>query len=144
MCVVFEAGSQSIVIAVAFYKITIANNYLLVYHAFCNLFLWQFHCTAIFNCREETETQQTADEESLEMTYFEYTTEPLDELTSAKLQIDALTGELQTSKSECESLQQQLNLRRFGVRRFSNDNNLINFYTGFPNYKLFLAFYECI
>ena len=103
-----------------------------------------FGSFTIFNCREETETQRTADEESLEMTNFEYTAEPLDELTSAKLQIDALTGELQTSKSECESLQQQLNLQRFGVRRFSNDNNLINFYTGFPNYKLFLAFYECI
>ena len=80
----------------------------------------------------------------METTYFEYTTEPLDELTSAKLQIDALAEELQTSKSECESLQQQLNLERFGVTKFSNDNNLINFYTGFPTYKLFLAFYECI
>ena len=144
MCVVFEAGSQSVVIAVTYYKVTIANNSPFVHHAFCNLFLRWFHCTVIFNCREETETQQTTDEESLEMTNFEYTAEPLDELTSAKLQIDALIGEIQASKSECESLQQQLNLERFGVTRFSNDNNLINFYTGFPTYKLFLAFYECI
>ena len=42
MCVVFEAGSQSIVIAVRYYKVTIANNSPFVHHAFAIYFFGGF------------------------------------------------------------------------------------------------------
>ena len=68
----------------------------------------------------------------------------LDEITLARAKIEELSLLLEQSTSECQSLRQQLQLERFGVTRFSTDNTLINFYTGFPTYKSFVAFYKCI
>ena len=45
---------------------------------------------------------------------------------------------------ECENLQQQLSIEKFGISRFSKDNSLINFYTGFSSYLTFIAFFNCV
>ena len=41
-------------------------------------------------------------------------------------------------------LKQQLEIERFGIQRFSSDNLLISFYTGFSSYNTFSAFFNCI
>ena len=41
-------------------------------------------------------------------------------------------------------LKKQLDLERFGINRFTADNKLISFYTGFSSYQVLLAFYEWI
>ena len=41
-----------------------------------------------------------------------------------------------------EELQTKLSIEWFGVERFSNDDSLLNFYTGIEKVKLFLYLYE--
>ena len=58
--------------------------------------------------------------------------------------IAILETELKNEKQKCAALQIQLKMERFGVTRFSRDNKLISFYTGFATYTMFQSFYECI
>lgn len=51
---------------------------------------------------------------------------------------------LKEKEEECEMLKQQLEIERFGIQRFSSDNALISFYTGFSSYITFSAFFYCI
>ena len=51
------------------------------------------------------------------------------------------------ARKEIEKLQLQLQkskLERFGLARFSSNDKLIQFYTGFPNYKLLEKFIELV
>jgi hypothetical protein len=58
--------------------------------------------------------------------------------------IKDLEEKLKQKSDECEYLSQQLKLEKFGIYRFSRDNTMVNFYTGFQTYDTFLAFYRCI
>lgn len=51
---------------------------------------------------------------------------------------------LKLKTEECEKLKKQLEIERFGINRFSNDNSIINFYTGFNTYMSFITFFNCI
>ena len=51
---------------------------------------------------------------------------------------------LEQKTKECEVLKQQLTMEKFLVSRFSKDNEMIKFYTGFTSYTLFLTFFHCI
>ena len=97
---------------------------------------------SIFFCRVETETGPAEDGTCTDTAPQDDSA--LDEITLARAKIEELSWLLEQSTSECQSLRQQLQLERFGVTRFSTDNTLINFYTGFPTYKSFVAFYKCI
>lgn len=50
--------------------------------------------------------------------------------------------ELKRKNEEIEQLMKQLSLERFGINRFSTDDSMIEFYTGFPTYSVLLAFYD--
>ena len=41
--------------------------------------------------------------------------------------------------NECENLNKQLTMEKFVVKRFSNDDNQILFYTGFQTYALLVG-----
>ena len=56
---------------------------------------------------------------------------------------DALM-KIQRLEEEVEGYKQKLRLERFGLNRFSYDDEKINFYTGFPTYKSFLKFSEAM
>ena len=47
-----------------------------------------------------------------------------------------------TLVEENETLKQKLEIEKFGVSRFGNDDSMIRFYTGFVTYAAFLAFYN--
>ena len=64
--------------------------------------------------------------------------------TSQVEEIERLSLLLEEKSNECDRLQRQLELERFGVNRFTTDDTLILFYTGFSSYKQFLMFYTCI
>ncbi|CAC5377045.1 unnamed protein product [Mytilus coruscus] len=53
-------------------------------------------------------------------------------------------SELKDKTYELASLNQKLQMERFGVTRFSFDHEMIEFYTGFPTFDLFLIFYSVI
>ncbi|XP_071173225.1 uncharacterized protein [Mytilus edulis] len=53
-------------------------------------------------------------------------------------------SELKDKTYELASLNQKLQMERFGVTRFSYDHEMIEFYTGFPTFDLFLIFYSAI
>ena len=68
----------------------------------------------------------------------------MQEVSQKEERIATLEAELEREKQKCAALQNQLTMERFGITRFTNDNKLIPFYTGFATYAMFLSFYECI
>ena len=52
-----------------------------------------------------------------------------------------LEDKLQQKSREVEHLEQQLRIEKFGVARFSHDDSLISFYSGFQTYKTFVSFF---
>ena len=71
-------------------------------------------------------------------------TDSVQEVSEKEERIATLEAELEREKQKCAALQNQLTMERFGITRFTNDNKLISFYTGFATYAMFLSFYECI
>ena len=71
-------------------------------------------------------------------------TDSVQEVSEKEERIATLEAELEREKRKCAALQNQLTMERFGITRFTNDNKLISFYTGFATYAMFLSFYECI
>ena len=57
--------------------------------------------------------------------------------------IATFEAELEQQKQKCAALERQV-IERFGVARFTDDNMLISFYTGFATYSMFQSFYEYI
>ncbi|KAK3099693.1 hypothetical protein FSP39_008144 [Pinctada imbricata] len=51
---------------------------------------------------------------------------------------------IKAKDKEIEELRERLRIEKFGVNRFSFDDDMIDFYTGFYSYELFLAFFEFI
>ena len=66
------------------------------------------------------------------------------EVSDREERIATLYAELEQQKQKCAALERQLVMKRFGVARFTYDNKLISFYTGFATYSMFQSFYECI
>ena len=58
--------------------------------------------------------------------------------------ITELEHKLQEKEEAFAALQRQLDIERFGLTRFSNDNSMILFYTGFTSYITFITFFNCI
>nr|XP_022327020.1 uncharacterized protein LOC111126573 [Crassostrea virginica] len=52
--------------------------------------------------------------------------------------------EIKAKNEEIEALNKKLTLERFGINRFSFDDEMVEFYTGFPTYTLFVTFYNAI
>jgi len=67
-----------------------------------------------------------------------------EDIDSLRLEILQLKQTLVEREDECDALKDQLAIEKFGVERFSTDNKLIKFYTGFENYKVLYAFYNYI
>jgi hypothetical protein len=51
---------------------------------------------------------------------------------------------IKAKNEEIEALNKKLTLERFGINRFSFDNEMVEFYTGFLTYTLFVTFYNAI
>ena len=58
--------------------------------------------------------------------------------------ISDLEEKLKEKEEECDRYRQQLEIERFGIHRFSTDNSLVSFYTGFPSYLMFVTFFNCV
>jgi hypothetical protein len=58
--------------------------------------------------------------------------------------IQMLENKLKEKDAEIEKLQQKLQIEKFGIERFSRDNSLILFYTGFVSFAMFTAFFEYV
>ncbi|XP_062578055.1 uncharacterized protein LOC134239942 [Saccostrea cucullata] len=61
-----------------------------------------------------------------------------------QLLIEQKESEIKRKNEEFSDLQQKYHLERFGVTRFSFDDDLIEFYTGFPSYKVFSIFFSAL
>ena len=99
----------------------------------------QILCCFLLSSLEEAENDFQAENilEAMEV-------DNVPDATAKEERIAMLEAELEREKQKSLSLQNQLTLERFGVARFSNDNKLISFYTGFATYSMFRSFYECI
>lgn len=64
--------------------------------------------------------------------------------TDLETEIKKVKLELQESENRCKQLKKQLKLEKFGIERFSTDDSLMLFYSGFATYKHFSCFYQCI
>lgn len=51
---------------------------------------------------------------------------------------------LNAKNKEITDLKHKLELERFGITRFSYDDEMIEFYTGFPTYEVFMAFFNSL
>ena len=60
------------------------------------------------------------------------------EVTLLKQELLKLTSQLENMKRHIEQLQSQL----FNIERFRTNDSAINFYTGFPNWKTFMAVFK--
>ena len=93
------------------------------------------------------EVSNTEQEESMETDEcagdIERSTDVCTESDEKDKQIEELKRQLEEKSRECENIKSQLELERFGINRFSYDDNMIKFYTGFQTYLLFIAFYRC-
>ncbi|XP_062583702.1 uncharacterized protein LOC134245437 [Saccostrea cucullata] len=69
---------------------------------------------------------------------------PPDEIHEKNKRIQELENLLQKRDEEIKTLQQKIEVERFGIQRFSNDDSMIQFYTGFTTMAMFLAFFEYI
>ena len=100
---------------------------------------------------EETETEEELNEtENLEnegestqcenmTTDAETQTEPSEDIeTALKQQIAGLKCNLEKANRRMDSLENQL----FTVEKFQNNNNAIHFYSGFPNWDIFMAVFR--
>ena len=58
--------------------------------------------------------------------------------------IEELECLLQKKDEEIKNLKQKMEIERFGVQRFSNDDSMIQFYTGFGSMAMFSAFFEYV
>ena len=68
----------------------------------------------------------------------------MSQATTQEQRITELEHKLQEKEEACAALQRQLDIERFGLTRFSNDNSMISFYTGFTSYITFFTFFNCI
>ncbi|CAC5422034.1 unnamed protein product [Mytilus coruscus] len=68
----------------------------------------------------------------------------LEKIEKLEHEVQQKDSELKDKTYELASLNQKLQMERFGVTRFSFDHEMIEFYTGFPTFDLFLIFYSVI
>lgn len=98
---------------------------------------------SFFSKTLRTEGEQEQEEYEFEAELFE---EPVSEsqATVQDQRISELEQKLLEKEEDCASLKRQLDIERFGIQRFSNDNSMISFYTGFTSYITFTTFFNCI
>ena len=88
---------------------------------------------------EERETVESIVSENLKMDAETQTTEPKEGTeTSLTQQIVDLESNLERAKRRIESLQNQV----FTIERFQSSDASIHFYTGFPNWKVFMSVFR--
>ena len=88
---------------------------------------------------EERETVESILSENLKMDTETQTTEPKEGTeTSLTQQIVDLESNLERAKRRIESLQNQV----FTIERFQSSDASIHFYTGFPNWKVFMSVFR--
>lgn len=58
--------------------------------------------------------------------------------------IRVLESMIKERDDEIKRLKEQINIERFGVQRFSSDDSMMMFYTGFMSFSLFNAFFNFI
>jgi hypothetical protein len=66
------------------------------------------------------------------------------EISDYKLKLAQYEEEIAKRDVQLKNLQQRLHIERWGINRFTNDDQKIKFYTGFISYKLFIKFYEAV
>lgn len=57
---------------------------------------------------------------------------------------EAAAATMESSDAKIQELETNLSISRFGLERFSKDNALVKFYTGFPTYDHFKLFFELV
>ena len=57
---------------------------------------------------------------------------------------EAAAATKESSDAKIQELETNLSISRFGLERFSKDNALVKFYTGFPTYDHFKLFFELV
>ena len=62
------------------------------------------------------------------------------DIAKLRQKIEVLQLESSEKDKEVAKLQHKLEISRFGVQRFGNDDSLILFYTGFPTYSIYSVF----
>ncbi len=64
---------------------------------------------------------------------------PAQSVAALEAKVEELKSLLQAKEEETGKLRQQLRMEKFGVYRFSNDPDMMRFYTGFRTYQEFIA-----
>ena len=62
------------------------------------------------------------------------------EIENLQLKMKEMESALNAKNKEITDLKHKLELERFGITRFSYDDEMIEFYTGFPTYEVFMEF----
>ena len=57
---------------------------------------------------------------------------------------ERLENKMKEKDEELSKLKEKMEIERFGVARFSHDNSMIQFYTGFMSVSMFYAFFNYI
>ena len=64
--------------------------------------------------------------------------------TEMKILEEAAAATKESSEAKIQELETNLRISRFGWERFSKDNALVRFYTGFPTFDHFRLFFELV
>ena len=68
----------------------------------------------------------------------------LDRIKQLEQPLEDKESELKAKNCEISELQTKYQLERFGATRSSFDDDMIEFYTGFPTYNLFFIFFSAM
>lgn len=69
---------------------------------------------------------------------------PVDNDKNLQALVQELQHKLAIADEENKNLRKQAQLEKFGICRFSQDPDMVRFYTGFRTYNEFIAFFEIV
>lgn len=68
----------------------------------------------------------------------------MDNHAECQLKVEELQEIIKKKNEKIHKLNEMISIEKFGVNRFTYDDDMIEFYTGFPTYSFYIAFFNAI
>lgn len=68
----------------------------------------------------------------------------MDNHAECQLKVEELQEIIKKKNEKIHKLNEMISIEKFGVNRFTYDDDMIEFYTDFPTYSFYIAFFNAI